>query len=49
MPGLGVSLIQRHKLAREHLVMVGDMESDREFAQSLGAKYMTAEELFPAG
>ncbi|MGK3961525.1 aldo/keto reductase [Sorangium sp. So ce118] len=47
LPGLGISLIQRHKLAREHLVMVGDMESDREFAQALGAKYMTAEELFP--
>lgn len=46
LPGLGVSLIQRHKLAREHLTMVGDMDSDREFAQALGAKYITAEELF---
>jgi histidinol-phosphate phosphatase family protein len=46
LPGLGISLIQRHKLAREHLVMVGDMDSDREFARALGAKYVTAEELF---
>jgi histidinol-phosphate phosphatase family protein len=48
LPGLGISLIQRHRLAREHLVMVGDMESDREFARAIGAKYVTAEELFPA-
>jgi histidinol-phosphate phosphatase family protein len=47
LPGLGVSLIQRHKLAREHVVMVGDMESDREFARALAVKYMTADELFP--
>ncbi len=47
LPGLGISLIQRHKLAREHLVMVGDMESDREFARAIGAKYVTAEEFFP--
>lgn len=46
LPGLGVSLIQRHKLAREHLVMVGDMESDQEFARALGAKYVPADEFF---
>jgi histidinol-phosphate phosphatase family protein len=46
LPGLGVSLIQRHQLAREHLIMVGDMDSDQDFARALGAKYITAEEFF---
>lgn len=46
LPGLGVSLIQRHKLAREHLIMVGDMDSDQGFARALGAKYVTAEDFF---
>jgi len=42
MPGLGVYLMQRHRLAREHLVMVGDMASDAEFAANLGARYLDA-------
>lgn len=46
LPGLGVSLIQRHRLAREHLVMVGDLDSDRDFARALGARYVPAEEFF---
>jgi histidinol-phosphate phosphatase family protein len=52
LPGLGVALIQRHQLSREHLVMVGDMDSDHDFARALGAKYVEAEEFFataPAG
>jgi HAD superfamily hydrolase (TIGR01662 family) len=28
LPGLGIALIQKHRLAREHLMMVGDMDSD---------------------
>jgi histidinol-phosphate phosphatase family protein len=48
LPGLGVSLIQRHKLAREHLIMVGDMDSDQDFARALAAKYVAAEEFFAA-
>lgn len=46
LPGLGVSLIHRHKLAREHLIMVGDMDSDRDFAKGVGARYFDAAEFF---
>jgi HAD superfamily hydrolase (TIGR01662 family) len=48
LPGLGISLIQRHGLAREHLIMVGDMDSDRDFAKAIGARYFDAEEFFKA-
>jgi histidinol-phosphate phosphatase family protein len=46
LPGLGVSLIQRHQLAREHLVMVGDMDSDQDFARALAVRYVTADDFF---
>lgn len=46
LPGLGVSLIQRHRLAREHVIMVGDMDSDRDFARALAVKYVDAAEFF---
>lgn len=46
LPGLGVSLIQRHRLAREHVIMVGDMDSDRDFARALGVRYVDAGEFF---
>jgi HAD superfamily hydrolase (TIGR01662 family) len=46
MPGLGVALMQRHKLSREHLIVVGDMKSDAEFAAGLGAKFYDAETFF---
>lgn len=46
MPGLGVYLMERHQLAREHLVVVGDMASDAEFAAGLGARYVDAGEFF---
>ncbi|MBA3547354.1 MAG: HAD-IIIA family hydrolase [Nannocystis sp.] len=46
LPGLGVALIQRHRLAREHLIMVGDMDSDRDFARSLGVRYVDVDEFF---
>lgn len=46
LPGLGVALIQRHGLSREHLRMVGDMDSDRDFARSLGIPYTDASEFF---
>lgn len=49
LPGLGVSLIQRHKLAREHLIMVGDMDSDHDFAKALGVRYVDAAQFFAAG
>ena len=47
LPGLGVALIQRHRLAREQVIMVGDMDSDRDFARALGVRYVDAAEFFP--
>lgn len=49
MPGLGVWLIERHRLARTHLTMVGDMDSDRDFAKALGATYHDAAAFFANG
>ena len=46
LPGLGIYLMQRHGLAGEHLVMVGDMDSDAQFAAAIGAKYYSAEVFF---
>jgi histidinol-phosphate phosphatase family protein len=46
LPGLGVALMQRHGLAREHMIMVGDMDSDRDFARALGVRYFDAGEFF---
>ncbi len=46
LPGLGVALIQKHRLAREHLIMVGDLDSDQDFARALGVKYVAAETFF---
>jgi histidinol-phosphate phosphatase family protein len=46
LPGMGISLIRKHQLAREHLVMVGDMDSDEDFARGLGAKYIPADTFF---
>ncbi|MFO0814863.1 MAG: aldo/keto reductase [Gemmatales bacterium] len=48
-PGMGVYLIQKHQLAIEHLVVVGDMKSDADFAASLGARYEDGEEFFSKG
>ena len=33
-------------LAGEHLVMVGDMDSDRRFAEAIGARYLDVDEFF---
>lgn len=46
LPGLGVSLLQRHQLARDRTIMVGDMDSDRDFARALGVRYVDAAEFF---
>lgn len=48
LPGLGVALIRNHQLARESMLMVGDMDSDRDFARALGVRYVDAGEFFPA-
>ncbi len=49
MPGLGVQLMMQYRLAPEHLVMVGDMDSDEAFARSIGARYFDANEFFARG
>ena len=46
MPGLGIALARKHGLALDQLVMVGDMDSDQQFAKAIGAKYHRAEEFF---
>ena len=46
LPGLGVYLIRKHKLDLQHLIMVGDMDSDAGFARSIGAKYFDANNFF---
>jgi HAD superfamily hydrolase (TIGR01662 family) len=45
-PGLGVYLIQKHHLARKHLVVVGDRKSDEDFATGIGARFIQADEFF---
>ena len=46
LPGLGVMLIEKHGLAREELVVVGDLASDMAFATGLGARYVQASVFF---
>lgn len=46
MPGLGVYLARTHQLALDQLVMVGDMDSDAQFAGAIGATYVDAEAFF---
>ena len=46
MPGFGVELMRKYKLSQRYLVMVGDMDSDAKFAQTLGATYYDAKDFF---
>lgn len=46
LPGLGVQLIERHRLSTRDLVMVGDLDSDQAFARGIGARYYYAAEFF---
>jgi HAD superfamily hydrolase (TIGR01662 family) len=46
MPGLGIALALQHQLDVRAWIMVGDMESDREFAAAIGAEYHEAGEFF---
>jgi HAD superfamily hydrolase (TIGR01662 family) len=46
MPGLAIDLMRRYRLSPQHLVMVGDMESDAQFASGVGARYFDAKEFF---
>ena len=47
-PGLGVYLAERHQLHKEHMVMVGDRESDQHFATALGIRYFHESQFFCA-
>jgi HAD superfamily hydrolase (TIGR01662 family) len=49
LPGMGIALIQKHRLSRGEMVMVGDMDSDEDFAKGLGVRYVNAEAFFPGG
>ena len=46
MPGLGIALARKHGLAIDQWVMVGDMDSDADFARAIGARYVDAAEFF---
>jgi hypothetical protein len=44
--GLGVYLMQRHRLARKHLIVVGDIAGNAEFAATLGLRFWDARQFF---
>jgi len=44
--GLGVLLIEKHKLNPEKCIYIGDQTTDKTFAKRLGFQYMDAEEFF---
>ncbi len=46
LPGLAVDLMLRHHLSPDEWVMVGDMASDEEFADAIGARYFDAKAFF---
>jgi len=46
MPGMGLLLMRKHALDPDQLVMVGDMESDEQFASNIGARYYHADAFF---
>lgn len=49
MPGWGVHFVLRHRLDPASTVMVGDLESDRGFAEACGFGYVNADEFFAGG
>jgi histidinol-phosphate phosphatase family protein len=40
MPGLGVAYIEKYKLDRAQVLMVGDMTTDRTFAERVGVRFV---------
>jgi histidinol-phosphate phosphatase family protein len=46
MPGMGVALARKHGLDLGQSIMVGDMQSDADFAAAIGARYLEAEHFF---
>ncbi|MCR9201883.1 MAG: HAD-IIIA family hydrolase, partial [Planctomycetaceae bacterium] len=45
-PGLGVYLAERHQLSWDHMIMVGDRDSDQHFATALGITYYHEAQFF---
>jgi len=46
MPGMGIALARKHGLALDQSLMVGDMDSDEQFAKAIGVRYEQAERFF---
>lgn len=46
MPGLGVAFIEKYKLDRAQVVMVGDMTTDRTFAARAGVRFVDQADFF---
>lgn len=46
MPGIGVEFIIKHKLNRKETIFVGDMTTDKTFAQRCGFQYVDQAEFF---
>ena len=46
LPGLGVLLIEKHKLNPDECIFIGDMTSDKTFAERSGFKFALAENFF---
>lgn len=46
MPGIGVEFILKHKLNRKETIFVGDMTTDKTFAQRCGFQYVDQAEFF---
>lgn len=46
MPGIGVEFILKHKLNRKECIFVGDMTTDKTFAQRCGFQYADQAEFF---
>ncbi len=46
MPGIGVEFILKHKLSAKDCIFVGDMTTDKTFAQRAGFQYVDQEEFF---
>lgn len=46
MPGIGVEFILKHKLNRKECIFVGDMTTDKTFAQRCGFQYVDQAEFF---
>lgn len=46
MPGMGIIFVEKYKLDRNSVIMVGDQTSDKTFAQRCGFIFQSAEEFF---